>query len=149
MEPVPARAKVVVVGAGFAGLTTVRALSGKPVEVVLVDRHNFHTFTPLLYQVASALLDPAEVAHPIRGLVRPLHNLEVRLATATGVDLARRRLETDVRPISYDFLVLATGSATNSRLASSGSKMRPRSAGASCLPSSGRRTRPTRRSVGA
>ena len=71
-----------VVGAGFAGLTTVRALSGKPVEVVLVDRHNFHTFTPLLYQVASALLDPAEVAHPIRGLVRPLHNLEVRLATA-------------------------------------------------------------------
>ena len=104
---------MVVVGAGFAGLTTVRALRGKPVEVLLVDRHNFHTFTPLVYQVASALLDPAEVAHPIRGIVRPIHNLEVRLATATGVNLAKRILETDVRPIPYDFLVLATGSATN------------------------------------
>ena len=107
------RAKVVVVGAGFAGLTLVRALRGRPVEMVLVDRHNYHTFTPLLYQVASALLDPSEVAHPIRGIVRPIHNLEVRMAEATGVDLAGRLLLTDVEPISYDFLVLCTGSATN------------------------------------
>jgi NADH dehydrogenase len=109
----PARARVVVVGAGFAGLTAVRALRGMPVEVVLVDRRNFHTFTPLLYQVASALLDPAEVAHPIRGIVRPIHNVEVRLAAATGVDLAGRRLLTDVEPIGYDFLLLCTGSTTN------------------------------------
>ena len=107
------RARVVVVGAGFAGITAVRALRGMPVEVVLVDRRNFHTFTPLLYQVASALLDPAEVAHPIRGIVRPIHNLEVRLATATGVDLTGRRLLTDVEPIGYDFLILCTGSTTN------------------------------------
>jgi NADH dehydrogenase len=109
----PGKARVVVVGAGFAGLTVVRALRGRQVEMVLVDRHNYHTFTPLLYQVASALLDPSEVAHPIRGLVRPIHNLEVRMAEATGIDLARRRLLTDVEPLAYDFLVLCTGSATN------------------------------------
>jgi len=107
------RAKVVVVGAGFAGLTLVRALRGQPLETVLVDRRNYHTFTPLLYQVASALLDPSQVAHPIRGIVRPIHNLEVRMAEATGVDLARRRLLTDVEPVGYDFLVLCTGSANN------------------------------------
>ena len=109
----PSRARVVVVGAGFAGLTLVRALRGKPVEMTLVDRRNYHTFTPLLYQVASALLDPSEVAHPIRGIVRPIRNLEVRMAEATGVDLAGRRLLTDVEPIDYDFLVLCTGSTTN------------------------------------
>jgi len=109
----PGKARVVVVGAGFAGLTVVRALRGRQVEMVLVDRHNYHTFTPLLYQVASALLDPSEVAHPIRGLVRPIHNLEVRMAEATGVDLAGRLLLTDVEAVEYDFLVLCTGSATN------------------------------------
>ncbi|MDQ6917912.1 MAG: NAD(P)/FAD-dependent oxidoreductase [Candidatus Dormibacteraeota bacterium] len=109
----PGKAKVVVVGAGFAGLTLVRALRGRPVEMILLDRHNYHTFTPLLYQVASALLDPSEVAHPIRGIVRPIRNLEVRLAEATGIDLAGRRLLTDVEPVDYDFLVLCTGSTTN------------------------------------
>jgi NADH dehydrogenase len=64
--------RVVVVGAGFGGLTLVRALKRAPVEVVLLDRNNFHLFTPLLYQVASALLDPAEIARPVRALVRPL-----------------------------------------------------------------------------
>ena len=109
----PSRARVVVVGAGFAGLTLVRALRGHPVEVILVDRRNYHTFTPLLYQVASALLDPSEVAHPIRGIVRPIRNLEVRMAEATGVDLTGRLLLTDVESIGYDFLVLCTGSTTN------------------------------------
>jgi NADH dehydrogenase len=107
------RNRVVVVGAGFAGLTLVRSLRHSPLEVLLVDRRNYHTFTPLLYQVASALLDPSEVAHPVRGLVRPIHNLEVRLAEATGVDFAGRRLLTDVEPVAYDFLALCTGSVNN------------------------------------
>ena len=109
----PPRSRVVVVGAGFAGLTLVRALRGKAVEVTLIDRRNYHTFTPLLYQVASALLDPSQVAHPIRGLLRGQANLEVRLAEATGVDLDRRVLVTDVAEVPYDFLVLCTGSVNN------------------------------------
>ena len=109
----PSRSRVVVAGAGFAGLTVVRALRGKPVEVTLIDRRNYHTFTPLLYQVASALLDPSQVAHPIRGLLRGQANLEVRLATATGVDLDRRVLVTGAGEVTYDFLVLCTGSVSN------------------------------------
>jgi len=109
----PPRSRVLVAGAGFAGMTLVRALRGRPVEVMLVDRRNYHTFTPLLYQVASALLDPAEVAHPIRGMLRRQANLEVRLAEATGVDLDRRLLKTDHDDLPYDFLVLCTGSVNN------------------------------------
>ena len=105
--------RVVVAGAGFAGVTLVRALKGAPVRVTLVDRRNYHTFTPLLYQVASALLDPSQVAHPIRGMLRGQANCEVRMAEVTGVDFEGRRLETTVEPIPYDFLVLATGSVNS------------------------------------
>ncbi len=104
---------MVVVGAGFAGITAAKGLRRLPVRAVIVDRNNFHTFTPLLYQVASALLDPAEVAHPIRGITRSIRNLEVRLATVTAVDLDSRTVITDVEPLPYDFLILATGSETN------------------------------------
>src|ERR1700687_1758823 len=97
----PGKAKAVVVGAGFAGLTLVRALRGMPLEMLLIDHRNYHTFTALLYQVAAALLDPSEVAHPIRGLVRPIHNLDVRMAEATGVDLVGRRLLTNVEALAY------------------------------------------------
>lgn len=108
-----ARPKVVVVGAGFGGLTAVRELAREPVDVLLIDRHNFHTFTPLLYQVATALLDPSEVAHPVREIVRPLRNVEARLAEVRGVDLEARRLDTDHGPVAYDYLLLAAGSETN------------------------------------
>jgi NADH dehydrogenase len=105
--------RVVVVGAGFAGITLVRALKRAPVEVLLLDRNNFHLFTPLLYQVASALLDPGEIARPVRALTRPLRNVEFRLASVTGVDLAARTVKTDQGDVTYDFLVLAPGSETN------------------------------------
>ena len=107
------RPRVVVVGAGFGGLTAVRALHRQPVDIVLVDRRNFHTFTPLLYQVASALLDPAEIAHSIRSILRPLRKCDVRLAEATGVDFDAHRVRTSEGDITYDYLVLAAGSVTN------------------------------------
>ncbi len=107
------RPRVVIAGAGFAGLTCARGLKHAPVDVLLLDRNNYHLFTPLLYQVASALLDPGEVARPVRELVRPLGNVEFRQATVTGVDLEGRVLRTDRGKVSYDYLVLATGSQSD------------------------------------
>jgi NADH:ubiquinone reductase (H+-translocating) len=107
------RPRVVVAGAGFGGLTCARALKRAPVQVVLVDRNNYHLFTPLLYQVASALLDPGEIARPVRQLIRPLSNADFLQATVTGVDFQGRRLLTDQAPIPYDYLVLATGAQSD------------------------------------
>lgn len=101
------------VGAGFAGLAVVRALRWIPVDVILVDRHNYHLFTPLLYQVASALLSPSEIARPVRSLLRGFRNATFRLATVASVDLERRTLTTDRGEITYDYLVIAAGSITN------------------------------------
>ena len=108
-----ARPRVVIVGAGFAGLTLARALRRIPVTVTLVDRNNYHLFTPLLYQVASALLSPSEIAQPVRKLVRPIRNCEFRLGTVTGVDLGGHRLITNEGELGYDYLVLAVGSVNN------------------------------------
>jgi NADH dehydrogenase len=107
------RPRVIIAGAGFGGLTCARALKRTPVDVLLLDRHNYHLFTPLLYQVASALLDPGEIARPIRELIRPLHNVEFRQAEVTGADLDRRLVVTDHGPVPYDYLVLATGSQSD------------------------------------
>ena len=105
--------RVVIAGAGFGGLTCARALKSAPVDVLLVDRNNYHLFTPLLYQVAGALLDPGEIARPVRQLIRPLQNADFRQASITGVDFAGRRLLTDRGPIDYDYLVLATGAQSD------------------------------------
>src|SRR5437016_8686018 len=101
------RPQVLIVGAGFGGLTLVRKLRSVPVDVTLVDRNNYHLFTPLVYQVASSLLEPAEIAQPVRKLVRPIRNCEFRLGNVTGIDVERRRVVTDQGELSYDFLVLA------------------------------------------
>ena len=104
------RPRVVIAGAGFGGLTCARGLRHAAVDVLLIDRRNYHLFTPLLYQVASALLDPGEVARPVRELIRPLRNVDFRQADVTGADLDRRLLLTDRGAVPYDYLVLATGS---------------------------------------
>ena len=109
----PERPQVVIAGSGFGGLTCARALKSAPVDVLIVDRNNYHLFTPLLYQVASALLDPGEIARPIRQLIRPLENVDFRQAEITGVDFDCRRLLTDRGPIPYDYLVLATGAQSD------------------------------------
>jgi len=105
--------RVVVVGAGFAGLTTVRALAGADVSITVIDRRNFHLFQPLLYQVAAAALNPSDIAFPIRSVLRSQHNVErVVLGAVADVDPGSRQVELDDGTrLEYDTLVVATGAA--------------------------------------
>jgi NADH dehydrogenase len=104
------RPQVVIAGAGFAGLEATRALAGVDVDVTLVDAHNHHCFQPLLYQVATAALSPADVAWPIRAIVRSQKNVRVIMARVLEIDTAARRVHTGQIDLAYDWLVLATGS---------------------------------------
>lgn len=104
------RPRVVVVGAGFGGLWAARVLANQPVDVLLLDRNNYHTFFPLLYQVAAAELGPSDIAHPIRSIFRRVPNVTVRMAEMTGLEAETKTLLTDAGSIEYDYLVLALGS---------------------------------------
>ena len=108
-----ARPTVVIVGAGFGGLRAARALRRARVDVILVDRHNYHLFQPLLYQVATAGLEPEQIARPVRAILRKQPNFEFRLSEVTGVHLGERRLDTSAGPLAYDYLILAIGGETN------------------------------------
>jgi NADH:ubiquinone reductase (H+-translocating) len=101
---------VVIVGAGFGGLETAKALAGAPVRVTLIDRRNHHLFQPLLYQVATAGLNPADIAKPVRSILRERDDVEVLMATVTGIDPDGRRVVLEGgESVGYDTLVLATG----------------------------------------
>src|SRR5437762_2617042 len=112
---------VVIIGGGFGGLDAAQALAGAPVRVTLVDRHNYHLFQPLLYQVATASLSPGDIASPIRWVLRQQSNVTVLLAAAQSIDIAARRLVLSAGPtehgqpndgeIAYDYLIIATGAA--------------------------------------
>ena len=104
------RPKVVIVGAGFGGLEAARALRSAPVDITVVDRQNHHCFQPLLYQVATAALSPADVAWPIRHILRAQRNATVLMANVNGVDTAQKLVHMDIGDMSYDFLVIASGS---------------------------------------
>ncbi len=104
----PSLPRVVIVGAGFGGLTAAKALSGAPFSVTVVDRHNYHLFQPLLYQVATAGLSPADIAAPIRGILRG-SNISVHLAKVTGIDPKEQTVMTDRGTLPYDHLIIATG----------------------------------------
>jgi len=110
--------RVIVVGGGFGGLAAVKALKNTPVEMILIDRNNHHLFQPLLYQVATAVLTPSQIATPIRSILRNQKNVVVIMGEVTGVDVNKKFVtasnvdQQDV-PIPYDYLVLATG-ATHS-----------------------------------
>src|SRR6478735_9753194 len=113
-RPRSERKRVVIVGGGFAGLAAAHALRHAEAEVVLIDRRNHHIFQPLLYQVATAVLSPAEIAAPIRQLEVKQRNLGVLLAEVTGVDVASHTIEASssgagVRKLAFDYLVVATG----------------------------------------
>jgi NADH dehydrogenase len=105
----PAYPRVVIVGAGFGGLSAAKALRRAPFDVTLIDQHNYHLFQPLLYQVASAALSPGDIASPIRNILRDQQNANVVLARVSGVDVARREVLAEGRRIPFDTLVLATG----------------------------------------
>lgn len=107
------RPKVVIVGAGFGGLNAAQIVADAPVQVTVIDRKNFHTFQPLLYQVATAGLSPGEIAAPIRSILRSHKNVEVLMGEVTGFDLERRIVETPDAAIPYDYLIVAAG-ATHS-----------------------------------
>jgi len=110
----PPRKRVLIVGGGFAGIAAARALKRADVEITLIDRRNHHIFQPLLYQVATAVLSPAEIAAPIRQLEAKQKNLSVLLAEVKGISLGTRTIEVSCpgignRKLEYDFLVIATG----------------------------------------
>src|SRR3984885_4894701 len=105
------RHRVVIVGGGFGGLSTALGLGRAPVEVTLVDRCNYHLFQPLLYQVATGTLSPANIASPLRNILKRRKNTRVLLAEATGIDAANRRVILSDGSIEYDTLVVATGSS--------------------------------------
>ena len=101
--------RVVIVGAGFGGLQAARALRNVPVQLTVIDRSNHHVFQPLLYQVATAALSPADIAAPIRSMLRKQRHTSVILAEVTGVDAQGQRVLMQERSVPYDYLVVATG----------------------------------------
>src|SRR5437764_3806190 len=103
------RPRVVIVGAGFGGLAAAKALAGAPFDVTVVDQHNYHLFQPLLYQVATAGLSPADIASPIRAILANAPNINVMLGKMSGVDPKRREIFAEGRHIPFDYLILATG----------------------------------------
>src|SRR4051812_10195400 len=111
-KAVPGKKRVLIVGGGFAGIAAARALKRADVEITLVDRRNHHIFQPLLYQVATAVLAPSEIAAPIRQLEAKQKNLSVLLAEVTGVNFNSRSVdmscpEAGIRKVQFDYLVIA------------------------------------------
>lgn len=105
--------RVVIVGGGFAGISLARQLANKNIQVVLLDRHNYHTFQPLLYQVATGGLEPDSIAYPIRKVLKEIPNFHFRLAKVTDIEPENQIINADIGYLKYDYLVLATGSKTN------------------------------------
>jgi NADH:quinone reductase (non-electrogenic) len=110
MENAPARKpRVIIVGAGFGGLEAAKKLGCEEVKVTVIDRTNHHLFQPLLYQVATAALSPADIAAPVRGILSKCRNMEVILGEVQAVDVAAKKVKTGELELAYDYLILATG----------------------------------------
>jgi NADH dehydrogenase len=105
--------KIVIIGAGFGGITIAKSLKNNPVEVLLIDQHNYHNFQPLMYQIATGGLEPDSIAYPVRRIFRDQKNISFRMAKVETVDPEHQYLHTSIGDISYDYLIIATGSTNN------------------------------------
>lgn len=105
--------KIVIIGAGFGGIELAKALRKMPFEVMLIDQNNYHNFQPLMYQVATGGLEPGSIAYPVRRIFRSYKNITFRMAEVLEVDLTGNQLQTSIGAISFDYLVIATGSQNN------------------------------------
>src|SRR5262249_59866323 len=110
-EPVLANARVVIIGAGFGGLEAVKTLKRAAADVIVIDRHNHHCFQPLLYQVATAALSPADIAWPIRHILRPQRNATVLMEEVHAINLQKKCLHTQYGDVHYDYLLIATAAS--------------------------------------
>ncbi len=107
------RPRVVIIGAGFGGLWAARGLAGKPVSVTVLDRNNYHTFLPLLYQVAAAELEPEEITYPVRGMLRHIPGVRFSMSEVSRIDLPSKSVYAGDRIFSYDYLVVAGGTTSH------------------------------------
>lgn len=105
--------RIVIVGAGFAGLRLAQDLKNSPYEIILIDRNNYHQFQPLMYQVATARLEPSSISFPLRKVFQHSKNVRIRIAEVLGVDTTAKMLKTDIGDYHYDYLVMAQGCKTN------------------------------------
>src|SRR5262245_46336303 len=108
-RPGDRRLRMVIIGAGFGGLSAAKALAKAPFDVTVIDQHNYHLFQPPLYQVATAGLSPADIASPIRSILSRQKNARMVLAQVSGIDLGRREVIAEGQHFGYDYLILATG----------------------------------------
>lgn len=105
--------RIVIIGGGFAGINLVKSLAKAPIQVVLIDKHNYHTFQPLLYQVSSSGLEPDSIAYPLRKIIKKNKNTFFRLAEVDQIDPEQNLIHTSIGTLTFDYLVLATGTKTN------------------------------------
>ena len=111
--PNSALPRIVIIGGGFAGLALARKLKDKEVQVVLLDKHNYHTFQPLLYQVSTGGLEAGSIAYPIRKVIQEYDDVYFRLTNVEEIDTENKKIKAEIGELSYDYLVIATGSKTN------------------------------------
>ena len=111
--PKTTKKRIVIIGGGFGGISLARALKNLDAQIVLIDRHNYHTFQPLLYQVSTSGLEPDSIAYPIRKVLKRLNNFHFRLAKVEEINADKKEVHTNIGSLNYDYLVLATGTKTN------------------------------------
>ena len=111
--PKTSQKRIVIIGGGFGGISLAKALKNIDAQVVLIDRHNYHTFQPLLYQVSTSGLEPDSIAYPIRKVLKRLKNFHFRLAQVEEINADKKEVHTNIGSLSYDYLILATGTKTN------------------------------------